>query len=945
MAHSWTTSAAVFLPAALPREGRIAFWAPDGGAPPEAAESGAERVELTVARRHGGGARGRAVPAVTLPIEAALPHLVVARHHPAAHPATAGWGAAALHALHLAARGRLLPGLTADDLDAWRAGPLDADDIAHLRAVAAALPYEAYAVPVPGRGALRLPEPEALVRAFLDAVADTLPRTPAAAHAVGAPFAARAPQHLPRARAWAAEAAAGMDAGVRVSLRLDFSGYELFDIAADEDGDERHAAAAILQIHSLADPTLVIDATDLWAGDGEHFGPRARIDAVLALRRAARVWPPLARLMERDVPDVLAVTENELYELLGPAAARLADAGVALHWPRELARSLSASAVVRPALAAPGSATDGTSFFDSEELLRFNWQLALDGDPLTEREMDQLAESHRPIVRLRDQWVVVDPALVRKARKRELGLLEPVDALSVALTGTAEVDGETVPAVPVGALAALRDRLLAGPEDVQAPPGLTATLRDYQLRGLAWLDLMTSLGLGGCLADDMGLGKTVTLIALHLRRARRAPTLVVCPASLLGNWQREVRRFAPDVPVRRFHGADRDLAGTEGGFVLTTYGTLRTSAAELAGREWGMVVADEAQHVKNPFSATAKALREIPAPARVALTGTPVENNLSELWALLDWTTPGLLGPLKAFRARHARAVENHEEIEHEEAVERLARLVRPFLLRRRKSDPGIVPELPPKTESDHPVALTREQASLYEAVVRETMAQIEEAEGMARRGLVMKLLTSLKQICNHPAQYLKEQAQRGSGTARLAGRSGKLALLDELLDTILAEDGSVLVFTQYVSMARLLADHLAARGIPAQLLHGGTPVAERERMVDRFQAGEVPVFLLSLKAAGTGLNLTRAGHVVHYDRWWNPAVEEQATDRAYRIGQTQPVQVHRLVAEGTVEDRIAEMLRAKRALADAVLGSGEAALTELTDRELADLVSLRRPA
>ncbi|MFH9721517.1 DEAD/DEAH box helicase [Streptomyces sp. NPDC017254] len=960
MAHTWITSAAVFLPAALPREGRVAFWAPDGGALPDPVESGAESVELTVARRHGSGARGRAVPALTLPVDAALPHLVAARHHPAAHPATAGWGAAALHALHLAARGRMLPGLTADDLDAWRAGPLDADDIAHLRAVAAALPYEAHAVPVPGRGPLRLPDPEALVRAFLDAVADTLPRTPAAAHAVGAPFAARAPQHLPRARAWAAEAAAGMDAGVRVSLRLDLSPYELFDTAdsADDgeradDGEgtegttavriprgERHAAAALLQIHSLADPTLVIDATALWAGGGEHFGPRARIDAVLALRRAARVWSPLARLLERDVPDVLAVTEDELYELLGPAAARLADAGVAVHWPRELARSLGASAVVR---AAPGSATDGTAFFDSEELLRFNWQLALDGDPLTEREMDHLAEAHRPIVRLRDQWVVVDPDLVRKARKRELGLLEPVDALAVALTGTAEVDGETVPAVPVGALAALRDRLLAGPEDVQAPPGLTATLRDYQLRGLAWLDLMTSLGLGGCLADDMGLGKTVTLIALHLRRARRAPTLVVCPASLLGNWQREVGKFAPGVPVRRFHGADRDLDGIEGGFVLTTYGTLRTSAARLALREWGMVVADEAQHVKNPFSATAKALREIPAPARVALTGTPVENNLSELWALLDWTTPGLLGPLKAFRSRHARAVENHEEIEHEEAVERLARLVRPFLLRRRKSDPGIVPELPPKTESDHPVSLTREQASLYEAVVRETMARIEEAEGMARRGLVMKLLTSLKQICNHPAQYLKEEAPRGSGTARLAGRSGKLALLDELLDTILAEDGSVLVFTQYVSMARLLADHLAARGIQAQLLHGGTPVAERERMVDRFQAGEIPVFLLSLKAAGTGLNLTRAGHVVHYDRWWNPAVEEQATDRAYRIGQTQPVQVHRLVAEGTVEDRIAEMLLAKRALADAVLGSGEAALTELTDRELADLVSLRR--
>ncbi|MEW5625499.1 SNF2-related protein [Streptomyces hydrogenans] len=946
MTERWTARAAVFLPAALPRDGRIALWAPDGTAlPAPDGLAGAESTRITVVRRHGTGARGREVPAVTLPVATALPLLVAARHRPAAHPATACWGAAALHALHLVARGRLLPGLTADDLDAWRAGPLDAEDIAHLRAVAAAMPYEAHAVPVAGSGPLGLPDPEALVRAFLDAVADTLPRTPAAVHAVGAPFAAAAPQHLPGARAWAAEAAAGMDAGVRISLRLDLSAAELFDTAEDaEGGPERQAAAAVLQVHSLADPTLVIDAAALWAGEGEHFGPRARIDALLALRRAARIWPPLGRLLERDAPDVLAVTEAELYELLGPAAARLADAGVALHWPRDLARSLSASAVVRPARSAPGSATDGTSFFDSTELLRFDWQLALDGDPLTQGEMDVLAEAHRPVVRLRDRWVVVDPDLVRKARKRELGLLEPVDALAAALTGSAEVDGETVPAVPVGALAVLRDRLLAGPEAAAPPPGLTATLRDYQLRGLAWLDLMTSLGLGGCLADDMGLGKTVTLLALHLRRARREPTLVVCPASLLGNWQREAARFAPGVPVRRFHGTARELGDLDGGIVLTTYGTLRTRAAQLTERPWGMIVADEAQHVKNPFSATAKALRTLPAPARVALTGTPVENNLSELWALLDWTTPGLLGPLKAFRARHARAAENHEELENEEAVERLARLVRPFLLRRRKSDPGIVPELPPKTESDHPVPLTREQASLYEAVVRETLGRIEEAEGMARRGLVMKLLTSLKQICNHPAQYLKEDAPRG-GTARLAGRSGKLALLDELLDTILAEGGSVLVFTQYVSMARLLADHLTARGIGSQLLHGGTPVAERERMVDRFQAGEVPVFLLSLKAAGTGLNLTRAGHVVHYDRWWNPAVEDQATDRAYRIGQTQPVQVHRLVTEGTVEDRIAELLRAKKALADAVLGSGEAAFTELTDRELADLVSLRRSA
>jgi SNF2 family DNA or RNA helicase len=326
----------------------------------------------------------------------------------------------------------------------------------------------------------------------------------------------------------------------------------------------------------------------------------------------------------------------------------------------------------------------------------------------------------------------------------------------------------------------------------------------------------------------------------------------------------------------------------------------------------------------------------VAAAARVALTGTPVENDLTELWAILDWTNPGLLGSRNAFRKVWAAPIESGVD---PTVTQRFADLIGPFLLRRTKADPGIAPELPAKTETDHPLGLTREQAVLYEAFVRDTMERIERADEELRRGLVLALLTGLKQICNHPAHFLKQSG------ARLSGRSQKLDLVDELLGTVLAEGGAALVFTQYVAMGRLLSSHLTKAGVPHQFLHGSTPVREREAMVARFQAGETPVFLLSLKAGGTGLNLTRADHVIHLDRWWNPAVEDQATDRAYRIGQTKPVQVHRMVTRGTIEEKIAELLTRKRALADAVLARGEAALTELSDDDLRSFVSLRPSA
>ncbi|MDQ2588008.1 DEAD/DEAH box helicase [Saccharothrix yanglingensis] len=890
--------AAVFEAADPPRTSTIAFYAHPDGEPGLPADT-----EVVVAGPD--GAR-RSAPAVRVPLTEAIPLLSRARRTGRAHPAAAFWGAAVVLALGLVARGRVRPAVTDGDFDAWLLAPLDAADHARVRDLAHAMPPHARAVPLAGRDPAELPDAEPLLRAFLDAVADTMPRGAAAVHAAGAPaFASPEPQRVPHLRGWA-------DQGVRLSLRVE--------------GDERFRV--VVQVHNLADPTLVVDAAELWAGANQ----RLRADATVALRRAARAYPPLEPLLDRPVPDATDLTDGDVELLLTTGAVRLAGAGVDVHWPKDLVRDLTARVVLG------GDRGDRPGFFGPDQLTAVNWQLALGDDPLTPEELDRLAEAHRPVVRLRDRWTLVDPELARRARERVLAPVTAVAALGAALTGTVEVDGVEVPVATTGRLDELKAEL-AREERVDQPAALRATLRDYQLRGLAWLHRMTSLGLGGCLADDMGLGKTVTLIALHLHRAGRpgggGPTLVVCPTSLLGNWQREVERFAPGVPVRRYHGPGRDLVrdADHTGFVLTTYTTMRLDADALAGHEWDLVVADEAQHVKNPASDTAKALRRIPARARVALTGTPVENSLSELWAVLDWTTPGLLGTLPRFRARWAKPVEVDRDAD---TAARLGRLVAPFLLRRRKTDPGIAPELPAKTETDHPVALTREQAALYEAVVRELMAEIADSSGIARRGRVVRLLTALKQVCNHPAQYLKE------GSPVLAGRSGKLELLDELLDTILAEGGSVLVFTQYVAMARLLERHLAARGTTTALLHGGTPVAAREDVVRRFQDGGVPVFLLSLKAAGTGLNLTRADHVVHYDRWWNPAVEDQATDRAHRIGQTRPVQVHRLVAEGTVEDRIAAMLRAKRDLADSVLTRGEAALTELTDAELADLVELR---
>ncbi len=936
----------VFVPSEIPRRGVFALWGKG---------SGSAKLELLFSRGTY-GLRKRLVSADLIPLAEALPALLVVDQGSRLRRSARVWAAAAAAGVGLVARGRLLPTVGPGETDVWRAGPLDPADLSWLRELAAAFPPTAHALAIPGSRPMRLRSPEALIRELWDAIADTIARSPAAARTTASSaFAAAEPTQVADLAEWLADTTDGLAAGARLGLRIEADEQPTADGWRDDEPDEvedepvAESASAldpetlsptfqlVLQLRSTADPSLIVDAAALW-GQPEtvlaRFGPQAETDLLLALRRGAQVWPPLAEVLRQASPSVIDLDDDALTSLLGPAAEDLAGAGIEVLWPSSLLDGgMKLQAIPTPA---PEKLTEAG--FGLDALLDFRWQLTLDGALLDAEEIAALAEAKRPLIRLRGRWVILDPALLDRLRRPLRTRMRASEALGAVLAGAAEIDGETVTVAAEGPLADLAAQIASiasAPPPLRPPTGLTATLRPYQLRGLAWLAGMCEAGVGGCLADDMGLGKTVQVIALHLHRrdAKAGPTLVVCPASMLGTWEREIRRFAPDIPVRRYHGGGRhlqDLAADE--VVLVTYGVVLRDAARLAEVGWGLVVADEAQHVKNPLARTARELRVIPASARVALTGTPVENRLSELWAILDWTTPGLLGQLEVFTRRVAIPVERHRDAE---ATAAFAALVRPFLLRRRKTDPGIAPELPRKTETDLFVPLTAEQVTLYEAIVRETMELIATKRGIERAGLVFKLLTALKQICNHPAQYLKQPGP-------LAGRSGKLAAFDELTDVILAGGESMLVFTQYTQMATLLEQHLGSRGIRSLFLHGGVPVTRREEMVAQFQAGQAPVFLLSLKAGGTGLTLTRATHVLHYDRWWNPAVEDQATDRAYRIGQDRPVQVHKLIAEGTLEDRIATLLQTKRELAEAVIGSGEGWIAELSDTELAELVSLR---
>ncbi|MCC2686538.1 MAG: box helicase, partial [Paenibacillaceae bacterium] len=698
------------------------------------------------------------------------------------------------------------------------------------------------------------------------------------------------------------------------------------------------------------------------------------------------------------------LSDREAWEFLNEHSSRLAEAGYLVLLPdwweniRRLKPRLKAK--VRSSVG-----SSGHSMFGINQLVQFDWRLSIGDTEITEEEFRKLEAQNRRLVQIRGRWVQLDPAAVEQIRTAmkqvqtkkglsfrdvlELHLLGSgeVESAGVLGTGTAGSAGTSVvtgSGFDRGAAEVLDDiasdlrmevelnehltnmvgrlqRATAIPI-IDPPDGFQGSLRKYQREGLSWLAFLAQFGLGGCLADDMGLGKTIQWIAylLHLKNTGMldTPALLICPTSVLGNWQKELERFAPSLQVRMHYGGGRvkgeifaeTITGSD--LVITSYTTALIDEPELSTVEWSSLCLDEAQNIKNAYAKQSAAIRKLTARHRIALTGTPIENRLTELWSIFDFVNPGYLSSLNDFRKKYVNAIERTNDAK---LISQVQMLIKPFLLRRVKKDPAIQLDLPEKNEMKVYLPLTAEQGAMYESITKDLFAKLDSLSMMERRGLILATLTRLKQLCDHPALLLKGVDKGTDNGADQDGhpqdsRSNKISRLLEMIQELREEGDRCLIFTQYVEMGRLLQQTIERElGENTQFLHGGVPKTGRDRMIARFQDRSLPkekecgVFILSLKAGGIGLNLTAANHVFHFDRWWNPAVESQATDRAFRIGQTRDVQVHKFISLGTLEERIDEMIERKQGLSEQIVGGGENWITELSTGELRELFALRR--
>ncbi|MDF0593764.1 DEAD/DEAH box helicase [Methanotrichaceae archaeon M04Ac] len=902
------------------------------------------------------------------------------------------WIAAARFSLELIAREQFAPAIR-DGAARWTP-IIDEDDQTRVKSLAKALPPSCLALEEEGPSRKRSkekggPSPLQLVESFIDLTTDAFVRWSLITEKtkLEPDLGGRPPKVKPLPRQFL-RALAGEDPALKAPLKEVTAFSEKIQrwlsqlkppsprapfrtcFRLDAPTGPAEASDGIWQVRiflqSKDDKSLLVPAEEVW---------KARSNTAIFLKRkinnpqehllaelgaASRISPEIERCLQDACPAALELQTHEAYRFLRESAPLLEQNGFGVllpsWWEKRGSRLGLKLKLIDPEDETETDPQISRGLFGLKSIVKFDWELALGDSTLTEVELRDLIHLKVPLIQVRGEWVELPPEEIETAigffeKKRREGTdaicLE--EAIRLGLGAEMAIEND-LPVLKVEAEGRIREMLsrLSGKGEIEAvdvPASFMGTLRPYQMKGLSWLSYLHRLRFGACLADDMGLGKTVELIAflLHQRAIEdlRRPSLLICPMSVVGNWQRELDRFAPSLHVMIHHGADR-LSDSEFGqeaerndLVITTYATAQRDEESLSMIRWQNVVLDEAQNIKNPAAKQTKTVKRIKADQRVALTGTPVENRLSELWSIMDFLNPGYLGPAKRFHETFALPIERYRD---QQRAERLRRMTQPFILRRLKTDPSIIRDLPDKVETKVYYHLTSEQATLYGAVVEDMLEKIESSAGIERRGLILAALTKLKQICNHPALFLQDGSP-------LDGRSGKLTRLEEMLEEVLASEDKALIFTQFAGMGAMLKHHLQEKlGCEALFLHGKTPKKQRDAMVQRFQSGQdgPPFFILSLKAGGFGLNLTAASRVFHFDRWWNPAVENQATDRAFRIGQHKNVFVNKFVCMGTLEDRIDRMIEDKKELAEAVIGTGEGWLTELSTEDLRNVLTLR---
>jgi SNF2 family DNA or RNA helicase len=737
-----------------------------------------------------------------------------------------------------------------------------------------------------------------------------------------------------------------------------------FILNTPEEGEQNWWLEYCLQ--SIIDPEFLVDADTIWAHPVERLGYNGRAidnpqETFLAgLGLAARFYPLIEPTLYDQQPRRCPLNPNQVYDFLKVQTWRFQENGLGIVLPPSLANQEGFAN--RLGLSIKADPPKGNKKrLGLQSLLNFQWELSIGGQRISKAEFDRLVALNTPLVEINGEWVELRASDIRSAQtffdsRKNQRSLSLEDVLRIKTGDTQMID--KLPVVNFetsGALDNLISTLTTGNQTIDplpTPKTFKGTLRPYQQRGASWLAFLEQWGLGACLADDMGLGKTIQLIALllHLKEddAIEEPTLLVCPTSVLGNWEREVKRFAPSLNVLVQHGEKRSQSTTFAktanavDLVITSYALVHRDLKTLKRVSWQGLVLDEAQNIKNPQAKQSQAVRELDAQFRIALTGTPVENRLSELWSIMDFLNPGYLGPRNFFQRRFVVPIERYGDTD---SLRTLRSLVQPFILRRLKTDRTIIQDLPEKQENNVFCGLAPEQASIYQNLVERTLAEIESAEGIQRHGMILALLTKLKQVCNHPLLLNKNKKSLPQITAQ---QSGKLQRLQEMVDELMAEGDRALIFTQFSEWGKLLKVYLEQQFNQEVLfLYGSTTKKQREAMVDRFQNDpQAPrLFILSLKAGGVGLNLTRANHVFHFDRWWNPAVENQATDRVFRIGQTRNVQVHKFVCTGTLEERVHEIIESKKALSEQIVGTGETWLTDFDTEQLRNLLLLDRSA